>query len=87
MTASESLTLVGLGLNIIGAIVLWVYGFIQPRMEPQPTMDQTVTFIRTFDEEERETVMRRRRAYRLGGHIGLGLLVLGFVLQAAGVVT
>lgn len=86
MTASESLTLVGLGLNVIGAIVLWVYGIIQPRMEAQPTLDQTVTWIRTLDEVERDTVMRRRRAYIHGGRIGLGLLILGFALQAVGVV-
>lgn len=86
MTAFESLTLVGLALNVVGATVLWVFGFPQPSFKPKPWVDQSVVGPDFTDEPERARVDRLRRVYRVLGHVGLGLLLLGFVLQVVGVV-
>ena len=64
----------GLGLDIVGAFLIWRYG-LPPDVRPDGT-EYVVTG--GYDQEERA---RGRRFDRLS-HLGMYLLVLGFALQA-----
>ncbi len=78
------LSVVGLGTNMVGVIVLFFFGF------PQPTHDEGVGLGlqdatrlpngKTVAEHN-EWVRRRRVRYRRFSTAGLGLLFVGFLLQ------
>lgn len=83
MTA-DFLNRVGLVLGIVGVVVLFFYGPPQPSLEegagigqedgtPQPDG-------RTLAEHNLEVRARRRR-HVIGSRIGLGLVLLGFLVQ------
>ena len=78
MTINQWLTCIGLGLDICGVCLLFWFG-LSSRLTP--TLEGVLTWRRPPQRSEnaREIVVVKMLA-----HLGLILLVLGFVLQIAG---
>jgi hypothetical protein len=68
------LNLIGLMLNVAGGLVIFRWGPPQPSFE----REDFVAWGNSSREAEVEALERR---YRLMSRIGLGLIILGFVLQ------
>jgi len=69
------LNLIGLVLNVIGGLVIFKWG------PPQPSFDkyEAVAWESTPEEEAKVEALERR--YRVMSRVGLGLIILGFILQ------
>lgn len=83
------LTLLGLSLNFVGAVMLAVWGLPQPTLEPGVALgleDGTPLEDGRTVREHGESVTRRRRRYFNLSRIGLLILAAGFAFQVAGTI-
>lgn len=71
-----ALTVAGLVLDMLGAMLLWRFG-LPPQIDPQGR-DFIITS--TVNDDE----VRQGGSYRRLSHLGIGLLIAGFGLQAIG---
>ena len=74
--ASAILNIVGLCFDIFGVILLFLFGL------PSTVDPEGHIFVVAHDKDETE--IEKAIVYLRWGRIGLGLLIFGFVLQAAG---
>lgn len=73
---SVGLNIAGLALDIIGVVLVFLFG-LPPMVNPEGH-----SFI--VDGTKDETEIQRASIYQHRGQCGLGLVVVGFLLQAAG---
>lgn len=76
MTADQANTL-GLVLDIVGIIVIFIWGPPQPKLEEGEAI---LADGKVYDEEDHK-IRRRRRIYTALSRLGLILLLAGFALQ------
>lgn len=75
-----SLNLLGLLFNIVGTVVLWRYG-LPATISP----DGSVKITKVWNGEQTPSMKkteRRVRHGRLAQHLGLGMILVGFSIQA-----
>lgn len=75
---SDTVNSVGLFLDIVGVVLLFVYG-LPSDVGPRPSEFELFSVQVGPKDVDRRT--RRWRKFRIGSRLGLGLLVYGFVLQ------
>lgn len=76
---STSIISIGLVLDIIGVILLFLFGLpSKVKTEEGEPMEWDIA------EEEEEKRKRRLRFYKIMSHIGLACLIIGFSLQLIG---
>jgi hypothetical protein len=85
MSYSEKLNILGLTLNILGVIILFIWGPPQPSLEEgfgigleggAPIDDQGTT-VDMHDEK----VRKKKKRFTCMSRVGLGLVLLGFICQ------
>ncbi len=67
----------GLGLNIVGVVIVFFYGF------PQPSLEEGITRGISGPEVDEHNIRIRKlkKRYLCISRIALGLIILGFVFQ------
>jgi hypothetical protein len=68
------LNLIGLMLNVIGGLVIFKWG------PPQPSFEKRDFLEMEWSPHEAEAEALEKR-YRIMSRVGLGLIILGFILQ------
>lgn len=77
------LTVIGLTLNTVGGVVLYVYG-VEP-LSVTPGGEGKISFVNTPPEGERERNLALYRRHRCRSRLGLLMLVAGFAAQLVAV--
>lgn len=85
METHSVLTLIGLGLNLVGTILIAIFGVPQPDHSESPGDVVTYTKDKIGLEKWNEAVRKRRKTYTTVSLIGLTTLAAGFVVQAVAV--
>ena len=84
---AKCLTTVGLVLDILGVVVVWFFGWPQPRLEPDVSLGlEDGTPIGSNGEtvaDHNRKIERKRVLYKRAAIVGLLLLLAGFGLQLA----
>lgn len=75
IVSQQGLSNIGLGLDIVGAVLLWRFGI------PRDIDPSGRVYIATADLDQGEIVAGRR--FRRLERSGIGFLIVGFVLQLA----
>lgn len=79
MLTSQIVASIGLGLDILGVLILFRFGF------PQPSFDEGIKIVARDTEGHAEGVKRERRRYESLSTLAAFLIVAGFLLQIAAV--
>jgi hypothetical protein len=69
------LNLIGLMLNVAGGLVIFKWG------PPQPSFEKHTLVTVGIDPDNAAEVATLERRHRIMSRIGLGLIILGFILQ------
>jgi len=73
--SEAGLNVAGLFLNVIGGLVIFVWG------PPQPGFKQQDFYVEAGTPERQAELKRLERRHRIMSRVGLGLIILGFLLQ------
>lgn len=77
---SEALfNVIGLGLNVIGGVIIFIWGPPQPSFERAVLLGINVT--PEADAKYEAQAEARERRHRIMSRVGLGLIIIGFLLQ------
>ncbi|MGD8456049.1 MAG: hypothetical protein PVF83_06675 [Anaerolineales bacterium] len=74
MTCSQIVNSIGLILDIIGGVMLFLYG-LAPRIDPE---GRSYLFLNGYDNEEEK---KKYKHYKLLSNIGIWLVIGGFIFQ------
>lgn len=88
-SATDVNTMLGLGFELIGVLLIWLYG-VCPPTDPNPDSQREALEVGYTPEKEaglkrkeQESELKRSLNLRLS-KIGLGLAIIGFLLQTIG---
>ena len=82
--SAQCLNTIGLGLNIIGVVLVFFFGFPQPTHEEGVSLgleDATPIPNGKTVTEHNQSVTQRRRIYLIFSNIALVLMLVGFCFQ------
>lgn len=78
----------GLVMNIIGVMIVWRFGFPQPPFQEYVAIsvkDATPMSDGRTAKDHSDDARRQKQKYKTRSNIGMGLILLGFALQAVGI--